>query len=155
MIVRRPRQHAQRNEAHNVDPAAPARQLVENVGAGKPNECGTRESAAQHANSVDGIARAKRGFDRRRDDTPAIGNSARRGEASRERRHASRGFERIARRHNQPDLVEPQFAARQFGDMAVTRVRWIEGTTKQANPHPPAIAVHRNAVAHTTAQGRT
>jgi hypothetical protein len=155
MVVGRPRQHAQRHEAHNVDPTPPARQLVENVGTGKPNELGTRKPAAQHPNGIDGVARAQRSFDRRRDNPPAIGNGASRGEASGKRRHASRRLERIARRHEQPHLIEPKLAAREFGNMAMASMSRIEGAAEQANAHPPAIAVHRDAVADLPGQGRT
>ena len=57
------------------------------------------------------VARAEHRLDRGRDDMAIVGERARRRQALGERRHAALRLQRIAGRHQQPDLVEPQAGA--------------------------------------------
>ena len=100
-------------------PAAPARQLRQDVGAHEPDEAHAREAPQQPAQRVDGVARAEHRLDRGGDHAAAVGDAARGRQALAERRHAAVRLQRIAGRDQQPDLVQPQPPPREVGDVAM------------------------------------
>jgi len=140
VVVARPRQNREWHTAQNLTPAAPARQLLQYVRAGDPNEIDPREPAAQQAQRIDGEAGPEPLFDCARQNAPTIGDAARRREPLRQRRHATLRLQRIAGRNHQPDLVEPKPPQCQLGHMAVAFMRRIERAAQQADPAAPAIA---------------
>ena len=73
----------------------------------------------------------------------------------RQRRHAGARLQRIARRHQQPHLVQPQPPQRQCGDVPMPRMRRIERAAEQADAHPPPVAEPRQRIHKPRAQGRT
>ena len=73
-----------------------------------------------------GVARAERCLDRAGHDAPSVGDSARRGQTLAERRHAALWLQRIARRDQQPHLIQPQPPPRDVDDMAMPGMRRIE-----------------------------
>jgi hypothetical protein len=125
-IVSRPRQYRERNPAHELQPAAPARQLLKYVGAHQPDEPGTRKLPQQAAQRVDRVARAEQRLDRAGNDATAIGETARRRQALLEWRHAALRLQYIAGRHQQPDLIEPQPTSCEIDNVAMSGMRRIE-----------------------------
>ncbi len=142
--------------ATNVQPAAPARQLLQDVGAHQPDEAGSRKPPQQAAQRIDGVARAEHRLDRAGDDAAAIGEAARGRQPLIERRHAALRLQRIAGRHQQPDLIEPQPPPCQLDDVAMACVRRIERTAEQADAHAPSVAEARDRLMpERRVQGRT
>ena len=77
MIVAGPRQHGERNPADELQPATPARQLLQDVRAHQPDEAHARKPPQQPAQRVDRVARAEHRLDRAGDDAAAVGDAAR------------------------------------------------------------------------------
>jgi len=78
------------------------------------------------------------------------------GEALRQRRSIGLAFQRILRRHQPDDAVEPQPHARRFGDMAMAFMGRIERAAEQADLHA-AFQVEpgaQGARAHGSRHGR-
>ena len=119
MIVAGPRQNGEGNAAHEFEPATPARQLLQDVRPHQPDEPHARELPQQPAQCVDRVARAEHRLDRACDDAAAVRDAARGCQAPVERRHAAPRLQRIAGRHEQPDLIEPQSPAREVDDVAM------------------------------------
>ncbi len=57
-----------------------------------------------------------------------------------ERRHAVLWLQRVAGGDQQPDLIEPQFLARDLDDMAMPGVRRIERTAEKTDARAAPIA---------------
>lgn len=138
-IVAGSRQNREGNAASNLQPATPARQLFENIGAHQPHKVRAREPPQQPAQRIDGVARAKRRLDRGGDDAAPIRDATRRGQALAERRHAALRLQRIARGDQQPHLIEPQPSSRNLDHVAMTGMRRIERTAEKADAHPPPV----------------
>ena len=134
-----PRQHGEGNPAHQLQPAKPARQLLEDVGPHQPDETHARELTQQPAQRVDCVARAEHRLNRAGDHAAAIRDVARGPQAPVERRHAAPRLQRIAGRHEQPDLIEPQSFACEIDDVAMALMRRIERAAEQADAHSPSV----------------
>jgi len=145
-IVVRARQHGDRHQVDQLAPAPPARQLFKKVGADHQHEAHMRKATAQLAQRVEGETRVPRALQPRRDDAPPVGDGAGRGETLAVFRHVARRLERIARRDQQPDLVEAQASAGEVGDVAVAFMRRIERAAEQAHANPPPVAPYRQTV---------
>ncbi len=84
MIVAGARQNREGNAASEFQPAAPARQLLQNVGAHQPDEVRAWKPPQQAAQRIDGVARAEHRLDRAGDDAASVGDAcARRPDAGR------------------------------------------------------------------------
>lgn len=140
MIVAGSRQHGEGNAACELPPASPARQLRQNVRTHQPDETRTWKLPQQAAQRVDRVARAEHLLDGTHQDVPVACELARRCQALAEWRHPAFRLQRIPRRHEQPYLVETQTLPCKIDDVAVTRMRRIERTTKKTDPHSPPVA---------------
>jgi hypothetical protein len=140
MIVAGPRQNGEGNTARNIQPATPTRQLFQNVGAHQPDEARTRKLPQQPPQRIDGVARAERGLDRACHNSSSVRDGACSCQTLAKRRHPALRFQRIARRNQQPHLIEPQTSTREIYDMAMTKMRWIERTAEQPNAHAAPVA---------------
>ncbi len=129
-------------------PTAPVRQLHEIVGAHQPDEPDQRKPQSQQPQRVDGVTSAESLFDIGGDDASAVADCHCAGETLPERRHATHRFQRIARGHQQPDLVQPQPPPGHAGEVQVAGMRGIEGATEQADAGLPSVTEFRD-------QGRT
>jgi hypothetical protein len=142
--------------ADEREPSAPARQLLQVVGAHQPDEPSSGKLPQQTAQRIDGIARAEHCLDRAGNDTAPIGEAARGCQPLIEWRHAPLCLQRIARRHQQPDLIEPQTTPCHVDNVAMSRVRRIERTTEKADAHAPSVAEARDwLMPQRRVQGRT
>jgi hypothetical protein len=156
MIVAGARQHCEGNSPRDLLPTAPARQLLENIGAHQPDEARARKPTQQAAQRLDRVARAEHRLDRAGHDASSIRNRARGCQTLMERRHPALRLQRIARRNQQPDLIEPQSSSREFDDMAMAFMRRIERTAEQADAHSAAVAETRDRLMpRRRVQGRT
>jgi len=126
MIVTRTRGHCDGNAADEVQPTAPAWQLHQDIRTHQPDEPCAWKPQQQQAQRVDGVARSPKRFDGAGDHAPTIGDAARRSQPVGKRRHAVPWLQRIARRDQQPHLVQPQLPPRQFDDMPMPLVGGIE-----------------------------
>ena len=140
MIVAGARQNGEGNTARNIQPATPARQLYQNVGAHQPDEARTRELPQQTPQRIDSVACAERDLDRACHNASSVRDRMCGCQTLAERRHPALRFQRIAGRNQQPYLIEPQPPASNIDDMAMPRMRRIERTAEQANAHPSPIA---------------
>jgi len=154
MIVTGPRQDSDRNATDELEPAPPTRQLFQDVSPHQPHEAHPRKQPQQAAQCVDGVARAEHRLDRAGDHAPTVRDAARGCQPLHERRHAALRLQRIAGRHQQPDLIEPQPLPRQIDDVAMPGVRRIERAAEQADAHAPSVAEARDRLAPGV-QGRT
>jgi hypothetical protein len=130
VIVAGPRQHSDWNAANKLHPPTPARQLQQDIGSGQPDEAYPREPPQQQAQCIDRIARTPNRLDPAGDDTPSVGDAARRCKPLGEWRHAALWLQGIARRYQKPDLIELQPALRQVDDVSMTGMRRIERTSQ-------------------------
>ena len=119
VIEPRSRQYDERYSAHELQPAAPARQLLQDVGTHQPHKPRSRKLPQQAAQRVDAVACAEQRLDRAGDDATAIGEAARGCQSLLKRRHAALRLQHIAGRHQQPDLIEAQPASCKLDDMAM------------------------------------
>ena len=103
------------------------------VGAHDPDEAHAGTARGQIAHRVVGVARADVGFEAGDVDARMMGERARGREALRQRRKAAGVLERIARRHQPPDPVEPDPVHGEQAGGAVRRMRRIEGAAEQAD----------------------
>ena len=100
--------------------------------AHQPDEAAFRVKPLQRADRVERVARLQLRFDIRRTDGGTARHRPRRRKTHGQRCHAPGGFERIARRHQPPRLVEPQCIDRGERDPAMAAVRGIERSAEQA-----------------------
>ena len=155
--ITRPGQYHEAHRASDIHPAKPARQLHQDISPHDPDEARARETAAQFAQRVDGEARAVSRLDPRGQDAAGTGDPSGAGKAVGEGCHAVCGFQRIAGRDHQPDLVQAQPPHRQQRDVPVTFMRRIEGSAQQADANGELVAKARNRIPIEAAggQGRT
>ena len=123
-------------------PVLPAVDLGEIVRPHQPDESDARQPAPQLAQCFGRIGGRQLGFD--------AGDSYARMPSHRpspcqpllERGHAGHRLQRVLRRYQPPDRVEPQPLQRQQADMPMPLMGWIERTPKQADhgmPLPPPL----------------
>lgn len=156
MIVAGPRQNREGNAAREFKPATPTRKLLQNIGAHQPDEVRAREPQQQSAQRVDGVVSAKRRLYCAGDNAAPVRDAARGGQALAERRHAALRLQRIARRDQQPNLIEPQPSPRNLDDMAMPAMRRIERTAEKTDAHSPSVAKPRDRIMRERhVQGRT
>jgi len=110
------------------------------IRANQKHEIRTRKALAQFHKRISGEARAKRPFDIGRDHAPAIGNAPRARQTFRKRRHPRARLQGIARRDQQPNLIQPKRAERLARDMAMPGMGRVEGPAQKADAAPAAIA---------------
>ena len=155
MIVAGARQNREGNAVSEFQPTAPARQLLQNVGAHQPDEVRAWKPPQQAVQRIDGVARAEYRLDRAGDDAASVRDAARRGQALAQRCHAALRLQHIARRDQQPHLIEPQPPASNIDDMAMPGMRRIERTAEQSDTHPPPVTEPRQRIDQARVQGRT
>ncbi len=115
------------------------------VGAHEPDERrrpGNRR--VQLAQRVDGVAGVERRLDAAGQHPPPVGDAASPGQPLRERRHPGARLQRVARRYQQPDLVQPQPPSGQVGNMTMPLMRRVERSSQQPDAHPPPVAEARD-----------
>ncbi len=127
----------------DVAPAPPAWPFLQKIGAHQPDEARARKPKLQGEHGIAGKAGAEPRLDPGRDDAAAIGDGAGGFEAGGERRHAGPRLERIARRDQEPDLVEAQGAAEPRGDQAMAGMGGVEGAAQEPDTAPPPVAEAR------------
>jgi hypothetical protein len=130
----------------------PAGELGKVVRSHDPDESRAGKAAAELGQGVRRPAGAERGFDPRRDQAASVGKARRGGEAFGEGRHVGAALQRIAGRDHEPDLIEPQGAARRLRDVEMAFMRGVEAAAEQADAERPAVAEAGQPVC---AQGRT
>ena len=91
-------QHREWRAAHELAPAAPPRQLLQNIGTHYPHELHPRKNPLQPSQRIDAVPRAEHRLDRRRHDAPPVGDNAHRGQSIPEITHAIARLQYIARR---------------------------------------------------------
>ena len=134
------RHHGDRRCPGDLPPAAPARQLVQVVGAEQQREAGAREAAPEQRQGVGGVARAELRFDAGRDHAAAVGHAPGRGEARREGRHAAGRLQRVAGRDQEPDLVEAERCQGPLRHVPVPFMGRVEAAAEQADAGAAPIA---------------
>ena len=82
-----------------------------------------------------GVARAKRLFEGGDFDPRILGQGFAGLQPLRQRRQFVAALERIARRHQPPELIEAKTSQGDFGHQQVPLMRRVEGTTEQADHH--------------------
>jgi hypothetical protein len=100
----------------------------------------------QDTQRIDGIARADRRLDTRGDDAATIGDRGGAGQSIGERRHAVPRLQYVARRDDEPDLIQPQTAPGEFRDVQVARMRRVEGPAQQADSDMAPVAEAGNRI---------
>ncbi len=149
MIVGGARHNGKCRVPDDVHPAPPARQLLQIVGAHQPDERGARKTPPQCAQRIVGETRRQMPFDVGGDHPrpkPARGRKpARARQPCRERGHAVFRLQRVARRHQQPDLLQPKPPHRRPHDIQMPGMCRIEAAAKEADPDRPRIAEPRQA----------
>ena len=113
--IRRAVKHRNRNHTEQPAPVSPSRELGKDVRTHDPDEILFRETVEQRRHGVDGIACAKAGLDIGNDDPGIACDFPCRCQSIREGRHAAGRFQRILRRDQPPDRVEPQTGKRLAG----------------------------------------
>ena len=111
-IIARTGDNSNGHDARNAAPVFPLAELLQIIRAHQPDEAMARVPADERAQRVDRVARAEVRLDRGGADRRVAGLSACTCHARDERCHALCSFERIAGRHQPPDLVQPQRRAR-------------------------------------------
>ena len=104
------------------------------VGAHQPDEMLARMDRTERYDGVGGVASRELRFDREHANARIAGEGVGSSEAPRQGRHSGRGFQRILRRDEPPDLVEIQALQRFEADMAMTLMRGVEGAAEEADP---------------------
>ena len=130
--------------AHQRLPAPPTRQLHQIIGPHQPHEPRPREPDTQRPHGIHRENRAQRALDIGRHDPPSIRQRPRRRQPLAQRGHPTYRLQWIARRHQQPNLVQPQMPPRQLRHMQMPRMRRIERPPEQTDPAAPPIAVGRD-----------
>lgn len=125
-LIARTRDNRNRNHCRNPPPVAPAVELAEIIRAHDPNEPPFGITANQIGECVGCKARAHLGFDVRRFDDAPPRHFPRRSEAGREGGHAFNWFQRIARRHQPPDVIQPQRVSDKQADPPMPAMRRIK-----------------------------
>ena len=126
VVIGRARQHRDGHAAREIQPSAPSRQLLQDVGAHQPDESRTWVAPQQMAKRVCRIMCVESGLDRGGDDSAAIGNTAGGGQTLPEWCHAAERLQRIARGHKKPNLVEPQAPPGDINHVTMAGMRRVE-----------------------------
>jgi hypothetical protein len=156
MIVAGARQNGEGNMAHNLQPATPARQLLQNVGTHQPDETHTRKLPQQVPQRIDRIACAECGLDCACHDAASVRDGTRGCHALGKRRHPALRLQRVAGRNQQPYLIEPQAPSREVDDVAMPRMRRIERTAEQPDARAAPVTEPRDRLMpKRRVQGRT
>ena len=119
----------------------PARKLGQVIGAHQPDESGARETALKGPQRVVRVTCAKIGFQSGGDDPASICELPGGVQPVSKGGHPAARFERVAGRHQQPELVQPQMFDGLLRDMQVPHMGRIEGTSEQADFYPVAVAI--------------
>lgn len=131
--ISRARQHPHRHPRHDLLPVFPAVKLRQIVRAHQPDKPRLRAFFLQYGERLCRVARADMAF-KVTDMHPRMVHNLPR------RRHAPRQlgrptiFQRIARAHQPPDLIQPKPLQRLFGDMHMPCMRRIKRSPQQPNP---------------------
>ncbi len=132
-----------RHGAYDLLPAPPAWELNEIIRPHQPDEARTGEAALQFAQGVARVARAKPRLDIRGDDSSPIGNPPGTCQALSLCAHPGGGFQRVAGRDHEPELVQPQMPHGLLGDVQMPFMRRVERAAEQADLQPVAMASQR------------
>lgn len=117
-------------------PTPPPGDLQEIVGTHDPHETPARVAALQLEERVGGVDRAEPGLEVRSFDAGMVGDLGRHRQALGKGRHAPAGLQRVLRRYEPPDLVQPQEVDRQEADMAMAVMGGIERAAEEADERP-------------------
>ena len=137
------RQHDKGQSTHDILPAPPSRQLRQDIGPHDPDEANTREAAQQQPQCVDRVACTECRLDPAGNNAPPVRETPSAVQAFCERRHATGGFQRIAGRDQEPNLVQTKVPTRQIRHMPMPGVGRIERAPQQSHADPPSIAKPR------------
>jgi len=121
-------------------PTPPAADLRQIVGAHQPDETGARKAPLQRVQRVGGIAGAEPRLDIGHLDA-LVGHHRGGGRHPiGERRHAADRFQRVLRRDQPPDLVEPEPSQRLAADVQMAVMGGVERAAEQPDAAPPPVA---------------
>lgn len=145
-IAPRTRHDSQRNLPEKRLPAVPAGQFRKNIRAHQPDKAGAGKTTFERPNGVEGVTRAERSFNIG-GDKPTVGcKPLDRRETCGKRRHTLAGFERIARRDHQPDLIEAKQMQGPESDLNVPLMRRIERSAEQTDPGGATVTPDRDCI---------
>ena len=142
-IITRTGNNRNRHESGYAAPVPPPVKLRQIVGAHQPDEARLGIARLQLAQRVGSVARPQLAFDRSDPDRRPAGLPSGRGDPGRKRRHPGCRLERIARRNQPPDLVEPQRCCSEQRNAPVTAMRRIEAAPQKANARARAACQGR------------
>lgn len=125
--------HQHRHGVHNFPPASPMRKLHKIIRPHQPDKLRAREAAFEGTQRVAGITSPQAGFEISGDNPPAIGNPPCRVKPRGQAAHASGWFERIARRNQQPELIQPEMLDGLPRDIQMPRMGRVERSAEQAD----------------------
>jgi hypothetical protein len=154
VVIARTRQNCDRHPAHDAHPIPPPRQLGKIIRPHQPDEADAGKQTLKLAQRIRGVAGAERRLDGRRHDPPSP-DLRRTRQPFGQRRHAPRRLQRVAGRHHQPHLVQPQPVQRHPGHMQMPGMGRVERAAEQADRDPPPVAPSGDGVVLALAQGRT
>lgn len=145
-IITRSWQNRERNHADQIGPAPPPPHLGQPVRPHEPDKPHMREKPFQARQRIDRIACADMALDigcnqPARAQPPQARPHP--GQPLRQRRHARRGLERIARRDQEPDLIKPELAQRPAGQLDMAFMHRVERSPQQAHAHGPPVPPDR------------
>ncbi len=113
----------------------PVMKFGHSIGAHQPDESLVRIALPKSFHGIDRVSRAFLPFEVAHADPRALRNRLCRGEAVLERGHVlGVRLERVARRHQPPDLVEAERVHRGQADAPVAAVRRVERAAEEADP---------------------
>ncbi len=145
-ITPRTRHDSQWNLPEKRLPAVPAGQFRKNIRAHQPDKAGSGETTFERTNGVEGVTRAERSFNIG-GDKPTVGcQPLDRGQTCSKRRHTLAGFEWIARRDHQPDLIETKLAQGPESDLDVSLMRRIKRSTEETDPGGATVTPDRDRI---------
>ncbi len=132
-LVARPRQHAHRHRRHDLRPAAPVVEAREVVRPHQPHEMHPAIARLQRLQRRRGIARAEPRLEVGHPHPGMPHDRPRRRQPPLQIRRRIR-LQRIARRDQPPDLIEPERLQRPLADMHMPRMRRIERPAQKSDP---------------------
>ena len=130
----RPRENRNGNRAEEGLPGLPCRHLTEIVGADQPDEGDVGVSAFQCPNGVHGISGVETPLDIAHPDAGVARRFSRGCHPLRQGRHALGGLQRVLRRDQPPDLVQPEALQGEQAYMPMAFMGRVEGAAQQADP---------------------
>lgn len=132
-----------RRLARNLHPAPPLWQLHQIIRSHQPDEVGAGEAPAQGVERIGCVTRVQVAFDVGGNDPSPIGDGARAVEPRRGAHHVLGTLQRIARRDEQPNLIEAQALQCGACDMQVAIVCGIEAAAQQSDARATLVAESR------------